>query len=137
MEMTPLVGNVAVGFNSGTPAIPSAETPEALKDATKDFASILFSMMVTAMRGQPDESNEEDGGPGGLFSGENMDMFISFLDQEVGKKFADQGGKDLVDALYTQMKGQVEMKDDKKKADKKEEESKLDNLKELDSTLKS
>lgn len=136
MEMTPLVGNIAVGFNSGVPAIPSAETPEALKDATKDFASILFSMMVTAMRGQPDESNEEEGGTGGLFSGENMDMFISFLDQEVGKKFADQGGKDLVDALYNQMKGQVEARDLKNKEDKKEED-KLEDLKKVDSILKS
>ncbi|MBC7472934.1 MAG: hypothetical protein H7263_01490 [Candidatus Sericytochromatia bacterium] len=114
MEISPLVGSVSTGYGAKEPEMSYAETTQGLKAASKDFTAVLFSYMFSTMRGNPDESggNEEDGGGGSLFSGENVNMFMGFLDQEVGKKFADQGGKDMVDALYRQLKGNNIFKDE-------------------------
>lgn len=110
---TPLVGSIASGFGSNTPEISYAETDEGLKEAARDFTSIMYTFMFQAMRGNPDEQ-EEDGAGGNLFGGENVNMFIGFLDQEVAKKFAEQDGKDTVDALFHQLKGNNTFKDDNK-----------------------
>jgi Rod binding domain-containing protein len=107
MEMTPLVGSIASGYGSQAPQGPEAtygENTEDLKKASSDFVSILFSYMFQTMRGNPDDQSEDEEKES-LFGGENVGMFMGFLDQEVGKKFADQGGKDMVDALYYQLKG--------------------------------
>lgn len=111
----PLIGSIASGYGDSNPEIKYSETSADLKSAAKDFTSILFSQMFSAMRGNPDdqENDEEHGIGGGLFSGDNLQMFIGFLDQEVGKKFADQGAKDMVDALYAQLKGRTVFNDEK------------------------
>lgn len=101
MEAVPLIGSISTGFGVSVPEPPSySESDQGLKDASKDFISILFSYMFQTMRGNPEDSEE-----GGFFSGEHVDMFLSYLDQEVGKKFAEQGGADLVNALFHQLKG--------------------------------
>lgn len=101
MEMVPLVGSVTTGFGVNAPQAPVyAENEKGLKEASTDFISILFSYMFQNMRGNPDDNEE-----GSFFGGEHVDMFLSYLDQEVGKKFAEQGGADLVNALYHQLKG--------------------------------
>ncbi|RYX99987.1 hypothetical protein EON78_02165 [bacterium] len=116
MEMsTPLIGSVATGYGAATPPeIGHIESDKGLKDASRDFTSILFSYMFSSMRGNPDDRDNEEGG-GSLFGGENVDMFMGFLDQEIGKKFAEQGGKDMVDALYHQLKGDKVYADEKNK----------------------
>ena len=117
MEMsTPLIGSVATGYGSVTPPEMShIESDKGLKDASRDFTSILFSDMFRSMRGNPDDRDSEEDGGGGFFGGENVDMFMGFLDQEIGKKFAEQGGKDMVDALYHQLKGDKVYADEKNK----------------------
>lgn len=114
-SQVPLIGSIASGFGDSNPEIKYSETASGLKSAAKDFTSILFSQMFSAMRGNPDDQDqdEEHGMGGGLFSGDNLQMFIGFLDQEVGKKFADQGAKDMVDSLYAQLKGHNVFKDEK------------------------
>lgn len=102
---TPLVGSVATGFGQNIEAIPHYNDDKQLKEACKDFVSVLFSQMFSAMRGNPDDENQEDGVSGSLFGGENMYMFMGFLDQEMGKKFTEQGGNDLVNTMYHQLKG--------------------------------
>lgn len=115
MSQIPLIGSIASGYGDSNPEIKYAETASGLKTAAKDFTSILFSQMFSAMRGNPDdqEDDQEHGVGGGLFSGDNLQMFIGFLDQEVGKKFSEQGAKDMVDALYAQLKGNNVFKDEK------------------------
>ncbi len=115
MDMrTPLIGSVASGFGSAPPELSYKESDKDLKEASKDFTSILFSYMFSSMRGNPDDrETDEDGGGGSLFGGENVDMFMGFLDQEIGKKFADQGGQDMVNALYHQLKGDKVYADEK------------------------
>jgi Rod binding domain-containing protein len=109
MEITPLIGSVATGYGSQAPQAPEftyGENEQGLKDASRDFVAILFSNMFTAMRGNPeDEDKDEEGNSNSLFGGENVSMFMGFLDQEIGKKFTEQGGQDLVNALYSQLKG--------------------------------
>lgn len=102
---TPLVGSVATGFGQKIEGIGHYSDDKQLKEACKDFTSILFSQMFAAMRGNPDDQKDEDGISGSLFGGENMYMFLGFLDQEIGKKFSEQGGSDLVNTLYHQLKG--------------------------------
>ena len=104
---SPLIGNVAIGFNTTPPELAYSETSKGLKDAAQDFTSVLYSMMFTVMRGNPEDNPKEEGESGGLFSGENFEMFSGFLDQEIGKKFASQGGQDMVNALYDQLKGRL------------------------------
>lgn len=119
---TPLIGSVATGYGSAPPApeLAYTESSQGLKDAARDFTSILFSYMFSSMRGNPDDRQDEEGG-GSLFGGENVDMFMGFLDQEIGKKFSEQGGKDMVDALYHQLKGDNVYADEKKIAANKKE----------------
>ena len=116
---TPLIGSVSSGYGA-TPTPPEfayKESNKGLKDASRDFTSILFSYMFSSMRGNPDDrEKDEDGGGGGLFGGDNVDMFMGFLDQEIGKKFAEQGGKDMVDALFHQLKGDNVYNDETKKS---------------------
>lgn len=110
---TPLIGSVASGFGAAPPSPPELsykESDKGLKDASRDFTSILFSYMFSSMRGNPDDRDEESGS---LFGGENVDMFMGFLDQEIGKKFAEQGGQDMVNALYHQLKGDKVYEDEK------------------------
>lgn len=102
---TPLVGSVATGFGQSVEGIGHYKDDKELKEACKDFASILFSQMFTAMRGNPDEETDEEGKSNSLFGGENMYMFLGFLDQEMGKKFSEQDGTDLINNLYHQLKG--------------------------------
>lgn len=111
---TPLIGSVASGYGAEpiAPELNYKESEAGLKDASKDFTSILFSYMFSSMRGNPDDKADEESG-GSLFGGENVDMFMGFLDQEIGKKFAEQGGKDMVDALYHQLKGDKVYADEK------------------------
>ncbi|MFN8674588.1 MAG: hypothetical protein U0457_21210 [Candidatus Sericytochromatia bacterium] len=125
IDKAPLIGSVAQGFGTTPPEVKYAETDAGLKDAAKDFTSILFSYMFSTMRGNPDDNNDdqEHGFGGGMFSGENLDMFIGFLDQEVGKKFASQGAQDIVDTLYKQLKGENVFKDERKKVEDKQKES--------------
>jgi Rod binding domain-containing protein len=73
------------------------QTPDETRQAAQDFAGYLFAQVFGQMR---PESSEE----GGLFSGENAEMFLSFFDQAVGKSFASSGsGNQLVDQLVEQM----------------------------------
>lgn len=113
---SPLIGNVAIGFNTTPPELAYSETSKGLKNAAQDFTSVLYSMMFTVMRGNPEDNPKEEGESGGLFSGENFEMFSGFLDQEIGKKFASQGGQEMVTALYNQLKGHLTFKDDQKDA---------------------
>ena len=70
---------------------------EETRQAAEEFAGYLFAQVFSQMR---PESNEE----GGLFSGENSEMFMSFFDQAVGKSFANSGsGNQLVDQLVAQL----------------------------------
>ncbi|MFN8575952.1 MAG: rod-binding protein [Candidatus Sericytochromatia bacterium] len=121
---TPLIGSVATGFGATAPApeLGYKESDEGLKAASRDFTSILFSYMFSSMRGNPDDRPDEESG-GSLFGGENVDMFMGFLDQEIGKKFAEQGGKDMVDALYHQLKGDKVYADEKDKPEKNDNKS--------------
>lgn len=101
MDMIPLVGSVATGYGDSIPEpVKYTDNDQGLKDASRDFIGVLFSYMFQTMRGSPDMQEE-----GSLFKGENLDMFMSYLDQEVAQKFADQGGADLVNTLYHQLKG--------------------------------
>ncbi len=116
IDQVALIGSVSQGYGAKEPELKHSETDKDLKAAAKDFTSILFSYMFSTMRGNPDEKkeDEEHGIGGGMFSGESVDMFVGFLDQEMGKKFSEQGGNDLVNALYTQLKGDKVFKDDAK-----------------------
>jgi Rod binding domain-containing protein len=111
---TPLIGSIASGYGAEAPApeLSYKESDQGLKDASRDFTSILFSYMFSSMRGNPDDRPDDESG-GSLFGGENVDMFMGFLDQEIGKKFAEQGGKDMVNALYHQLKGDNVYADEK------------------------
>jgi Rod binding domain-containing protein len=108
----PLIGSVSTGFGDKVETIDKNKYSDdrELKEACKDFASILFAQMFEAMRGNPDEQKDEDGISGSLFGGENMYMFLGFLDQEIGKKFSEQGGMELVNTLYHQLKGDMTYK---------------------------
>jgi Rod binding domain-containing protein len=122
MEINPLVGSIATGYGADSPKAPESsygENEKDLKEVSKDFVSILFSQMFTVMRGNPeDEDTDEEGNSNSLFGGANTSMFMGFLDQEIGKKFTEQGGTTLVDNLYDQLKGNNVLPQDKITADK-------------------
>lgn len=81
------------------PSAPKGELPPAqAREAAEEFAGYLFAQVFSQMR--PESSEEE----GGLFSGENAEMFMNFFDQAVGKSFATSGtGNQLVDQLVAQL----------------------------------
>ncbi|GIW23277.1 MAG: hypothetical protein KatS3mg068_2284 [Candidatus Sericytochromatia bacterium] len=113
---TPLIGSVATGFGQSiNNEIGYYEDEKQLKEACRDFVAILYAQMFEVMRGDPDEQKDEDGISGSLFGGENMYMFLGFLDQEIGKKFAEQGGTELVNTLYNQLKGDRIISNNKEK----------------------
>lgn len=94
----------AFPLNASLPVAPKAAPgAEDTRQAAEEFAGYLFAQVFSQMR---PESSEE----GGLFSGENAEMFMSFFDQAVGKSFASSGsGNRLVDQLVEQlMKSQSE-----------------------------
>ena len=82
-------------------ALPSA-TPEVqqarqAREVAESFASYLYAQVFSQMR--PEDSSEE----GGLFSGEQAGMFLDFLDQALGQRFASTGGNRLVEQLTEQL----------------------------------
>lgn len=94
MSMIPQMASPASG---GTPKASAAQGSEETRQAAEEFAGYLFAQVFSQMR---PESNEE----GGLFSGENAEMFMSFFDQAVGKSFANSSsGNQLVDQLVQQL----------------------------------
>lgn len=76
-----------------------AEQQESLRGQVDEFASLLYAQMFRQMR--ESGQNEEEGE--GIFGGGDTNLFMNFLDEEVGKTFVKQGGSGLRDALYRQM----------------------------------
>lgn len=122
--MVPLIGSAASGFGSDVPIPPELKyknDDDGLKKASKDFVSVMFSYMFGKMRGSDsdDEAEDEDNVVSGkLFGGDNFSMFASYLDQEVGKKFTEQGGGELVNSLFNQLKASGNLDDSTKDKDK-------------------
>lgn len=84
--------------NAPQPSTPKELPPAQAREAAEEFAGYLFAQVFSQMR---PESTEEEGG---LFSGENAEMFMNFFDQAVGKSFATSGtGNQLVDQLVAQL----------------------------------
>jgi len=123
--MIPLVGSITSGFGADVPIPPELSyknDEEGLKNASKDFVSVMFSYMFQQMRGS-EENDDEDSVGGKLFGGDNFSMFANYLDQEVGKKFTEQGGIELVNSLFNQLKeaGNLDKTDKNKEKNLKEE----------------
>lgn len=99
MESVPLVGSVSTGFGNNLASVaPTTKTPN-LEEAAESFVAMLYSYMFQQMR--ESGSDEENG----LFSGPHVNMLMGFLDEEVGKKIAQDDGKGLAGQLLEQMGG--------------------------------
>src|SRR5438128_7491561 len=94
----PSSAGVPVNIDTGTPTMPTNGTDKELHDAARDFVGILYSNMFREMR---EAGQDEDGE--GMFNSFETQMFMGFFDEEVGNKFADQGGHSMADALYNQI----------------------------------
>lgn len=73
------------------PSIQEAASP---REAAEEFVSYLFAQVFKEMRPQEEE--------GGLFGGENPQMFMDFFDMQLGRHYASNGGHALVDQLLEQ-----------------------------------
>ena len=104
----PLSPAVSVGNPSEAPIDPEMlpsgtnEVKEGtIKQAAESFGAYLYAQMFAQMR--PDSSEE---GEGGLFSGDQVGMFMNFFDQAIGKDFVKSSGGLLVDQLVQQLSAQ-------------------------------
>ncbi|MEB3187218.1 MAG: rod-binding protein [bacterium] len=89
----------------GSPLPSSAhevQQPSQAREVAESFASYLYAQVFSQMR--PEDSGEE----GGLFSGEQAGMFLDFLDQALGQRFASTGGNRLVEQLTEQLSRSLE-----------------------------
>ncbi len=78
----------------------TAETKVKLEGQVEEFATLLYAQMFTEMR---EAGKNEDDESESVFGGGDTDMFMSFVDQQVGKNFSHQGGSGLKDALLRQL----------------------------------
>lgn len=85
------------------PSLPIAAhlTPAAAKDAklhetVEDFAGMLYAEVFSQLM-------PTDQDPDGLFSGNEIGMFMPFLDQALGKSMAQGSGNALAQELYHQL----------------------------------
>ena len=93
----PLVGSVSTGFgNNLAMTAPTTKTPN-LEEAAESFVAMLYSYMFQQMR--ESGSDEENG----LFSGPHVNMLMGFLDEEVGKKIAQDDGRGLAAQMLEQL----------------------------------
>ncbi|MBU6427829.1 MAG: hypothetical protein KGR26_02345 [Cyanobacteria bacterium REEB65] len=76
-------------------APPGEMTPANANDASKDFAAILFGYMFSQMRSQDGED--------ALLGGGDAEMFMSYLDDALGKDLAQGSGNQLVAALENEL----------------------------------
>lgn len=97
IDPIPMVGSMSLGYGDAAPPAPTGEGPD-LKEACKDFISILYSYTFEQLRSTENDDNEE-----GLFNGQDVSMFMGFFDQEVGKNIANREGGELADLLYEQL----------------------------------
>ena len=89
-------GFPAPGAELPSPSREVQQTRQA-REVAESFASYLYAQVFSQMR--PEDSSEE----GGLFSGEQAGMFLDFLDQALGQRFATTGGNRLVQQLTEQL----------------------------------
>ena len=99
MNLDPIPRNLV--FPIPGQALPSttSEVQQArqAREVAESFASYLYAQVFSQMR--PEDSGEE----GGLFSGDQAGMFLDFLDQAMGQRFATTGGNRLVEQLTEQL----------------------------------
>ncbi|MDB5096725.1 MAG: hypothetical protein JWM80_1146 [Cyanobacteria bacterium RYN_339] len=85
---------------------PTVETQKVqLKGKVEEFATVLYAQMFAEMResGKSEEDEENS-----VFGGGDTNMFMHFMDEEVGRTFVKQGGNALTDALFKQLAGRLE-----------------------------
>lgn len=85
---------------------PSVEQQKVqLKSQVEEFATVLYAQMFQQMReaGKSDEDEENS-----VFGGGDTNMFMHFVDEQVGRTFVKQGGNALTDALYKQLAGRLD-----------------------------
>lgn len=98
INLNAMPGGVNIAIDTPVPTLPTSGTDKELYDASRDFVALLYTHMFQTMR----EAGQSDDGEG-MFNSFETSMFMGFFDQEVGKKFADEGGNHLVDSLYRQI----------------------------------
>jgi Rod binding domain-containing protein len=76
-----------------------------LKAQVEEFATVLYAEMFQEMReaGKSDEDEENS-----VFGGGDTNMFMHFVDEQVGRNFSKQGGNALTDALYKQLASRLD-----------------------------
>lgn len=87
-----------------------AEDRTRLEKQVEEFASVLYAQMFGEMRrtAAAGKDEDEEGAMGGGFGGGDSEYFMHLFDEQVGKKFAAQGGDALVQALKRQMLGRYD-----------------------------
>ena len=93
----PPLGSTVPGLMGAGVATPAGEGKQ-LDEAVHDFVGLLYSYTFSQMRTPVDENDE-----GALFGGANSQMFMGFLDQEIGKRIARAEGSGLAQQMLWQM----------------------------------
>ena len=88
---------------------------EQLKTKVEEFATVLYAQMFAEMReaGKSEEDEENS-----VFGGGDTNMFMHFMDEEVGKTFVKQGGNALTSALYKQLAQRLDIQAQQKEGSK-------------------
>jgi Rod binding domain-containing protein len=80
-------------------ATTGAKEDPKLRQASDDFAAVLFSQMFAEMRPKPGEDGES------LFGGEqDTELFMDMFDMSIGQKYV-ASGNPIADQLYQQLIG--------------------------------
>lgn len=96
LPIQPHVGGGLPGLMGARLTAPVGKGPQ-LDDAVHDFVGLLYGYTFSQMRASNDDEE-------GFFGGANSQMFLGFLDQEVGGMMARAEGAGLAQQMLWQMK---------------------------------